>query len=207
MEKKYRYPIYEAVILDDGDFGIQAVALVEDPAVEVDFQCFAKQEPEVMKFSIENEEQHIIFGVIARADYPMLRLTADGFPYYIKFSADTIKLMAQKYLRENKQNQIKLTHSQGTETKSVEMIECFIKDTEKGIDPKGFEDVADGSLFGAFKVLDEEVWNEIKAGTFAGFSMEVVMGVDIPVEDEDEQLYSEVSSLLEQIKDIIEKNK
>ena len=57
------------------------------------------------------------------------------------------------------------------------------------------------------KEIDEEVWNEIKAGTFAGFSMEVVMGVDIPVEDEDEQLYSEVSSLLEQIKDIIEKNK
>lgn len=202
----YNFPVYEAYILDDGDWGIQAVALVEDPAVEVAFQCFSKQEPEKMTFSIQNEEKRIVFGCIARADYPMLRLSSDGIPYYIKFSADTIRLMAQKYLRENKQNIIKLTHNEGTETQDVEMIECFIKDSEKGINPVGFEDVADGSLFGAFKVLDDELWQEIKNGTFAGFSMEVIMGVDIPLEDQDEQLYSEVEGLLEKIKTIIKKN-
>lgn len=202
----YNFPVYEAYILDDGDWGIQAVALVEDPAVEVAFQCFSKQEPEKMTFSIQNEEKRIVFGCIARADYPMLRLSSDGIPYYIKFSADTIRLMAQKYLRENKQNIIKLTHNEGTETQDVEMIECFIKDTAKGINPVGFEDVADGSLFGAFKVLDDEIWQEIKNGTFAGFSMEVIMGVDIPLEDQDEQLYSEVEGLLEKIKTIIKEN-
>lgn len=202
----YNFPVYEAYILDDGDWGIQAVALVDDPAVEVAFQCFSKQEPEKMNFSIQNEEKRIVFGCIARADYPMLRLSSDGIPYYIKFSADTIRLMAQKYLRENKQNIIKLTHNEGTETQDVEMIECFIKDTAKGINPVGFEDVADGSLFGAFKVLDDEIWQEIKNGTFAGFSMEVIMGVDIPLEDQDEQLYSEVEGLLEKIKTIIKKN-
>ena len=205
MEKKYSYPIYNAVILDEDDFGIQAVALVDDPAVAVNFQCFSKQEPEKMKFSIQDEEKHIVFGVIARADYPMLRLTADGFPYYINFSADTIRLMAQKYFRENKQNQIKLTHNDGTETTDVEMIECFIKNTEMGINPKGFDDVADGSLFGAFKVKNEELWSQIKEGTFAGFSMEVNMSVEIPIEDEEEQLYSEVEGLLEQIKEIMKK--
>lgn len=199
----YNIPIYEAVILDNGDFGIQAVALVDDPAVAVDFQCFKKEEPQTMKFSIESEEQHMIFGVIARANYPMLRLTAEGLPYYVTFSADTIKLMAQKYLRENKQNQIKLTHSEGTETKDVEMVECFIKDTEKGINPIGFEEVADGSLFGAFKVMNEDIWAEIKNGTFAGFSMEINMGVEVPIEDPEEQLYNEVETLLEEIKNKI----
>lgn len=195
----YNFPIYDAVILDDGDFGIQAVALVDDPAVAVDFQCFKKVEPELMKFSVENEEQHIIFGVIARADYPMLRLTEEGFPYYIRFSAETIKLMAQKYFRENKQNQIKLTHSKGTETTDVEMIECFIKDTAKGINPIGFEEVADGSLFGAFKVKNDAIWAEIKEGTFAGFSIEVNMSVEIPLEEEEEQLYSDIQGLLDEI--------
>lgn len=199
----YNIPIYEAVILDNGDFGIQAVALVDDPAVAVDFQCFKKEEPQTMKFSIESEEQHIIFGVIARANYPMLRLTAEGLPYYVTFSADTIKLMAQKYLRENKQNQIKLTHSEGTETKDVEMVECFIKDTVKGINPIGFEEVADGSLFGAFKVMNEDIWAEIKNGTFAGFSMEINIGVEVPIEDPEEQLYNEVETLLEEIKNKI----
>lgn len=200
-------PCYEAYILDNGDFGIQAVALVDDPAVKVDFQCFKKEEPQVMQFSIESEEQHIIFGVIARADYPMLRLTAEGLPYYVKFSADTIKLMAQKYLRENKQNQIKLTHSQGTETKDVEMIECFIKDSARGINPVGFEEVADGSLFGAFKVMNEDIWAAIKNGTFAGFSMEINMGVEIPIEDPEEELYNEVETLLDEIKNKIKNTK
>lgn len=200
-------PVYNAYIVDEDDFGIQAVALVDDPAVAVNFQCFSKEEPQKMKFSVQDEEKHIVFGVIARADYPMLRLTADGFPYYINFSADTIRLMAQKYLRENKQNQIKLTHNDGTETQDVEMIECFIKDTARGISPVGFEDVADGSLFASFKVKNEEIWSKIKEGTFAGFSMEVNMSVELPVEvDEEEQLYSEIETLLEEIKNKI-KNK
>lgn len=200
-------PVYNAYIVDEDDFGIQAVALVDDPAVAVNFQCFSKEEPQKMKFSVQDEEKHIVFGVIARADYPMLRLTADGFPYYINFSADTIRLMAQKYLRENKQNQIKLTHNDGTETQDVEMIECFIKDTTRGISPVGFEDVADGSLFASFKVKNEEIWSKIKEGTFAGFSMEVNMSVELPVEvDEEEQLYSEIETLLEEIKNKI-KNK
>lgn len=207
MENIYKYPVYNAIVLDEDDFGIQAVALVDDPAVAVNFQCFANQEPEKMKFSIQDEEKHIVFGVIARANYPMLRLTAEGFPYYINFSAETIRVMAQKYLRENKQNQIKLTHNDGTETQDVEMIECFIKNTEMGINPKGFEDVADGSLFGAFKVKNDELWSSIKEGTFAGFSMEVNMSIEIPFADEEEQLYNEVEGLLEQIKDIIEKRK
>lgn len=200
-------PVYNAYIVDEDDFGIQAVALVDDPAVAVNFQCFSKEEPQKMKFSVQDEEKHIVFGVVARADYPMLRLTADGFPYYINFSADTIRLMAQKYLRENKQNQIKLTHNDGTETQDVEMIECFIKDTARGISPVGFEDVADGSLFASFKVKNEEIWSKIKEGTFAGFSMEVNMSVELPVEvDEEEQLYSEIETLLEEIKNKI-KNK
>lgn len=200
-------PVYNAYIVDEDDFGIQAVALVDDPAVAVNFQCFSKEEPQKMKFSLQDEEKHIVFGVVARADYPMLRLTADGFPYYINFSADTIRLMSQKYLRENKQNQIKLTHNDGTETQDVEMIECFIKDTARGISPVGFEDVADGSLFASFKVKNEEIWSKIKEGTFAGFSMEVNMSVELTAEvDEEEQLYSEIETLLEEIKNKI-KNK
>lgn len=197
-------PIYNAVVLDEEDWGITAVALVDAPAVEVDFQYFAKQEPEKMKYEVQDEEKHIIFGCIARADHPMLRLTSEGIPYYINFSADTIRLMAQKYLRENRQNQIKLTHNDGTETQNVEMIECFIKNSDLGINPKGFEDVANGSLFGAFKVLDDNIWAQIKDGTFAGFSMEVNMAVEIPV-DEDEQLYSEIDTLLQEIKEKIKK--
>jgi hypothetical protein len=53
------------------------------------------------------------------------------------------------------------------------MFESYIIDREKGImPPKGFEEVSDGSWFGSFKVENEKIWEEVKAGTFKGFSVE-----------------------------------
>lgn len=200
----YNIPIYEARILDQDDFGISAVALVQDPAVEVNFQYFNKEEDaEKFKFSVQDVEQKIIFGCIIRADYPIFRLSSDGMPYYIRFSADTIKLMAQKYLRENRQNNIKLTHSEGTDTDDVEMLECFIKDTSRGINPVGFEDVADGSLFGAFKVLNDNIWAQIKDGTFAGFSIEVNMSIELPEYNYNRQVNKMKNTKLTRLKEAI----
>lgn len=58
------------------------------------------------------------------------------------------------------------------------MVECFIKDSEKGISPTGFEDVPEGSLFCTFKVEDEKLWNEIvNTDHFNGFSLEGVFNL------------------------------
>lgn len=190
-------PIYQAIVLDDG-LGMEKISLVDDPAMESDFQFFGNEEDR-FKFSVQNEDQHIIFGVIIRADHPVLRLSAEGFPYYITFSKDTIKTIVQKYFRESRQNNFNLMHTPGTDVNSVEMLQAFIKDTERGINPKGFEDIEDGSLFGEFKVTDEGLWGDIKAGKFKGFSMEIFYDIEIPLEEEEEQLYSDIQGLLDDI--------
>ena len=190
-------PIYQAIVLDDG-LGMEKISLVDDPAMESDFQFFGNEEDR-FKFSVQNEDQHIIFGVIIRADHPVLRLSAEGFPYYITFSKETIKTIVQKYFREGRQNNFNLMHTPGTDVDSVEMLQAFIKDKERGIDPKGFEDIEDGSLFGEFKVTDEGLWGDIKAGKFKGFSMEIFYDIEIPLEEEEEQLYSDIQGLLDDI--------
>lgn len=190
-------PVYSAVIREDG-LGMEKISLVDDPAMESDFQFFANEEDR-FKFSIQNEEQRHIFGVIIRADHPVLRLSAEGFPYYITFSRKVIETIVQKYFREGRQNNFNLMHTPGTDVDTVEMLQAFIKDTERGIDPKGFEDIEDGSLFGEFKVLDDNIWNDIKSGKFKGFSMEIFYEVEIPLEEEEEQLYSDIQGLLDQI--------
>ena len=200
MEKRKLYsyvPIYSAIVTDDG-LGMEKISLVDDPAMESDFQFFANEEDR-FKFSVQNEEQRHIFGVIIRADHPVLRLTAEGFPYYITFSKETIKTIVQKYFREGRQNNFNLMHTPGTDVDSVEMLQAFIKDKDRGIDPKGFEDIEDGSLFGEFKVLDDTIWEDIKAGKFKGFSMEIFYDIEIPLEEEEEQLYSDIQGLLDQI--------
>ena len=79
-------------------------------------------------------------------------------------------------------NNVNLNHDK--ETKGVYLIQSFIKDTEKGINPVGFEDVSDGSWFCAYKVNNEEVWKEIKEGKFNGFSVEVFCNLERTVEEE-----------------------
>ena len=200
MEKRKLYsnvPVYSAIVTEDG-LGMEKISLVDDPAMESDFQFFANEEDR-FKFSVQHEEQRHIFGVIIRADHPVLRLSAEGFPYYVTFSKETIKTIVQKYFREGRQNNFNLMHTPGTDVGSVEMLQAFIKDKERGIDPKGFEDIEDGSLFGEFKVLDDTIWEDIKAGKFKGFSMEIFYDIEIPLEEEEEQLYSDIQDLLDQI--------
>jgi hypothetical protein len=190
-------PVYSAIVTDDG-LGMERISLVDDPAMESDFQFFANEEDR-FKFSVQNEDQHILFGVVIRADHPVLRISAEGFPYYITFSKETIKTIVQKYFREGRQNNFNLMHTPGTDVDSVEMLQFFIKDIDNGIDPKGFEDIEDGSLFGEFKVTDEAIWQDIKAGKFKGFSMEIYYDIEIPLEEEEEQLYSDIQGLLDSI--------
>ena len=206
MEKRKLYsnvPVYSAIVTDDG-LGMEKISLVDDPAMESDFQFFANEEDR-FKFSVQNEEQRHIFGVIIRADHPVLRLSAEGFPYYSTFSKETIKTIVQKYFREGRQNNFNLMHTPGTDVDSVEMLQAFIKDKERGIDPKGFEDIEDGSLFGEFKVLDDTIWEDIKAGKFKAFSMEIFYDIEIPLEEEEEQLYSDIQGLLDQIANHLKK--
>lgn len=163
-------PIFEAVI-DNLECGIYKISLVDLPAVESDFVYFDKQD-KVMKFNIENEEQHMVTGVIMRSNFLIYRYDEQFGEYYLKFSPETIKLMSEKMMFDSTFNNINLMHKYGTDVDGVNLIEIFIKDTEKGINPKGFDDIENGSLFATYKINNDVIWNEIKNGTFKGFSLE-----------------------------------
>lgn len=158
-------PLYEDKITDEA-CGMLRISLVDLPAVESDFQKFGK----TVRVVLSSEEKRLITGVVMRANFPIYRNDAQG-EYYTKFSAETIRIMAEKYLAENRQNRVNLMHS-GEEMRGVQMVELFIKDSSKGISPAGFEDIEDGSLFATFHIADDEIWNWIKAGVLRGFSLE-----------------------------------
>lgn len=163
-------PVFEAII-DSYDTGIYKISLVDLPAVESDFVYFNKSNENV-KFSIDNEEQRMVTGVIMRANFPIYRYDEEFGEYYIKYSPETIKLMAEKMMVDNTFNNINLQHIDGTDVEGVNLVEIFIKDTSKGINPAGFEDIEDGSLFATYKINIDSIWEQIKLGTFNGFSLE-----------------------------------
>jgi len=173
-------PVFQAV-MDGDEEGMLRISLVDAPAVQSDFMKFAEAKP-VRMFSIEDEEKRLVYGVVMRADFPILRLGPADNKFYMIFKADTIRKMAQKYLAEGRQNEVNLMHVDGSEVQGVEMVQFFIKDTDKGIAPAGFDDIADGSLFAEFHVLNDEVWAQVKDGTFKGFSLEGIFDLE-PEED------------------------
>ena len=161
-------PLYTANISEDYD-GIYAVSLVDFPATETEWVCFEKIQEQ--KYSIQDEEQHLLTGPIMLCQTPIYRRTPDGYEFNIIYTKETIKVMAEKMLSDMSHNNIDIQHDGEILDKGkVSLVELYIVDKEKGIDPK-FIDVPDYSLMATYKVHDDSLWQECKNGKLHGFSL------------------------------------
>ena len=214
-KNEYKLPLYNA-FLDAEEDGLLVMSLVERPATEFNWLCFEEDKRQVL-FSVQDEDKHILCGVVMLADTPIYRRDADGFEYYIQYSKETLEQMAEKMLFNNTFNTIDIQHNGEILPKgAVVLRELFIKDSERGICPKGFEEVKDGSLLCTYKVNDEQLWGCCTNGTFNGFSLEGYFTVakvenfseqkseDAPVQ-EDQTTEQEIYNLIELIKEKLKK--
>lgn len=160
-------PIFLANV-DSEDCTITTISLVDNPAMELPMYCFDK---EMVKFGMQDEMKHNIISCIVRTDYPILRLTEDGNPYYVVFNRETSEKLCQKLMRDGFQQNVSLDHN-GRLIEGIQLQEVFLKDSSKGISPVGFEEAAEGSLFGIYHITDEKLWNECLEGRFGGVSLE-----------------------------------
>ena len=159
---------YKAKILDD-ECGIQALSLVEHPAVLSKVERFAENDNKPQYF--KDDLKHNITGLIIPADRPIYRNNGTE-EYYIVFEKDTIVDFATKMMKDGTMNFFNWEHSDDT-INGISCIELFIKDSERGISPEGFADVEEGSLFGTFHISDDDVWEKIMDGSY-GISMECI---------------------------------
>ena len=150
-------------------------------------------------FAIQDEDERIISGPLMLADTPIYRNDDNG-EYYVVFTKETIKKIAQRFFKKGYQSNVNLMHEQGNLTEGMTMFESWIKDDKRGIKAmKGFEDVPDGSWFGSFKVDNDEVWQMVKDGKVRGFSVEGQFNYRKTGDKRIEQLWENVLSVLAQI--------
>ena len=161
-------PVF-AVNVDSEDCTITTISLVDEPAMELQMQMFDKKE--TVKFSLQDEVKHNIVSCIVRTDFPILRLTPEGNPYYIVFNRETSEILCQRLMRDGFQQNISLDHS-GKLIEGIQLQEVFIKDSNRGISPVGFEEAAEGSLFGVYHITDDQLWKDCIEGRFGGVSLE-----------------------------------
>ena len=162
-------PIFRLNVVDD-DPGITTVSLVEFPAMEMPMVMFSEDKKN-MNFSIQDLSKHNILTLIARTDYPILRLTEDGNPYYVIFTKEVTEKLCQKLMKEGFSQNISIDHS-GKLIDGIQLQEVFLKDTPKGISPIGYEDASEGSLFGIYHITDENLWKDCLDGKFTNVSLE-----------------------------------
>lgn len=154
--------------------GMFVVSLVECPAIGSLFFPFGEEK---INLSILDAPQHKVIGCVLRADYPILRIDGEGKYYNIVFDKETIYKLTQHFVKYNNTGNVSVLHN-GVPIGGVELTQLFIKDKSKGIDPVGFDEVSDGSLFAEYKILNEEVWKGICNGVYRGFSIEGVFEVE-----------------------------
>ena len=130
------------------------------------------------QFAIQDEDQRIISGPLMVANQRIYRNDPINGEYEVYFSPATIKQIAIKLAKKGFQNNVNLMHDSDMQLQGVTLFEIFQSDKERGIMPmKGFEDLADGSLFGSMFVDNEVAWELIKSGKVKGFSVEGNFGM------------------------------
>lgn len=188
-------PVYYATITDEYE-GITTISLVDRPAVQSDFVSFSEEEEKPLIRFVDEEERKVM-GCIMRCEFPIYRRNHTFGEFYLKYSKETIEKMTRKMLSENTGNFINLMHDEEQYVNGVTLEQVFIKNQEKGIVPTGFDNIADGSLFGIFKVENDEVWSRIKDGEFKGFSLEGYFSIDFNKKEEENM------SLKEKLRNIL----
>lgn len=186
-----RLPLYRVEV---GDGGVTAVSLVEYPAVESDFLLLAKDDKRQKRLMLSDEKKHRVLGCVLRADFPIYRVE-DDYEYNLVFSRESIEQLSRKMFKSGSfgVNNEQHTHSKDLSDK-LELIQMFIKDSKKGIAPDGFDDIADGSLFAEYQVLDDGLWKDIEDGKMNGFSVECAINV-VRVDRDEEFVLSAIDRL------------
>jgi hypothetical protein len=165
-------PIYYLEIDENVESaGLGAISFVDEPATKTTWFKF-NEEDESFNFKFEkNEMKRIVTGPVMLAETPIKRKGENGDIFWVKFSADTIFKMRNKYFKENKIHNINENHNQNKVVENVYMVESFMIDekTQTNLYP----DIPVGTWMASFYVEDENYWNDvIMKDNFNGFSLE-----------------------------------
>ena len=188
------------LILDEEEFdtGVDAISIVENPAIESDFVALKNQE---IKLAEVDKEKKILMGALLIPNKPIYRNGSEG-EYYIYFSKDTIVKASQMFLQNGKQSNSTLEHSKALN--GLTLVESWlVEDDVMDKSRKYGLDVPVGTWMGSVKVNNDDVWNEyVKTNKVKGFSIEGYFAdkMEAPKEAIEEQM---AAQLLNQIKDIV----
>ena len=158
------------LIIDENDeaSGIDAISLVETPAIESNFIALNKHE--LLLKEIDSEKR-ILMGPALIPDKSIYRRNDNGDEYYIYFSKDTVRKASELFFK--KSNHQNATYEHEKKIDNMTIVESWIvEDPAKDKTALYGMDVPAGTWMVSMKVDDEKIYNDAKEGTIKGFSIE-----------------------------------
>ena len=152
----------------DEQSGIDAVSVVESPAIEENFVALSKHEVELKEV---DKEKRILMGAALIPNKKIYRVNAKKEEYYIYFSEDTVRQAMELFFKNG--NQSNATYEHKDAVKGMTVVESWLIDDPKSDKSQlyGFN-LPKGTWMISMKVDNDEVWNDVKAGKVKGFSIE-----------------------------------
>ena len=192
--------LIELIIDDNEDMqGVDAISIVENPAIESDFIALKSQE---VKMAEVDKEKRILMGAVLIPEKPIYRRNGED-EYYIYFSKDTVNKASQLFFKNG--NQSKWTFEHAKEIKGLTVVESWIvEDTAKDKSALYNLNVPVGTWMASVKVDDAELWqNFVKTGKVKGFSLEGYFADKLENKKELSKVLTEEEELIEKIKQIL----
>jgi hypothetical protein len=184
----------ELFIDDEDQSGIEAISLVEFPAIEENFVALSKHKIELKTM---DEEKRLVVGLALVPDKKIYRNNG-GFEYNITFSKDTVRKAAEKYLKSLKIHNATIEHEM--EVDGVYLTESWIVE-DKAKDKTALYDLnaPEGAWAVAMRIENDEVWEDVKAGKYLGFSIEGIFNENQGWDAEDLSVMKKINQLLDEL--------
>ena len=197
--------IVELILDEDSVAGIEAISIVENPAIEEDSIALNSQE---LHLAEVDKDKQILVGALLVPNKPIYRRKGDD-EYYIYFSKDTIRKASEMYLIKGNQNNSTLEHHY--KLSGLSLVESWIVEDDVHDKSRKYNmDVPVGTWMGVVKVNNSEVWNGfVKTGKVKGFSIEgyFVDKMERPNEPINDFEEEEAEEMLSYIRRIVKSDK
>jgi hypothetical protein len=192
------------LFIDENDevSGIEAISVVENPAIEENFIALKNQE---FKLAEVDKEKRILMGAALIPNKPIYRQSGEQ-EYYIYFSQATVRKASELFFIKGNQNNSTLEHQ--LELKGLTAVESWIVESEQDKSRMYDLNVPIGTWMVSMKVNNNDVWKKVKAGEVKGFSIEGYFADKLerpfePVKDEMSLQEEMANELVEELKHIL----
>ena len=159
------------LVIDEADeqSGIEAISVVESPAIEENFVALNKHE---ILLKEVNSEKRILMGAALVPNKQIYRRNdKTDEEYYIYFSEDTVRKASELFFKKSNHHNATLEHNEKVD--GTYITESWIVENSKQDKSAIYGmDMPVGTWMVSMKIDNDEIYKKAKDGSIRGFSIE-----------------------------------